>query len=435
MAGAAGVVAAAGAAVIGMTPTLASSPQLLGDSSVYYLPGTKIGDVRTDPESQDFVAAMLQGSKNQTVDPATVKIIDYPGGFWPVSTGGLNDPTYNQSVADGLAALSGRPVSGDTIVGFSQGAVVATEYKREHPNSGVNYVLIENPNRPNGGILERFNGLHIPILDISFNGSTPTDGDPTVDISRQYDGWSDFPTYPLNLLATVNALAGIYYLHGNTQDLGSTDVSSIDKTNSMYYQQHGTTTYYLIPTDQLPILMPFNGIVPDPVLKALDPPLRALVELGYDRSDYGKPTPARAAPIVNPTTVAQAVGNATGQGVQAALADAGASTASTVNPSVTRDAIAGPEHSAKMPDVSKVLPTPDVLKPITPKSPRLPKLPSVTASPLSSTIGIKAPSVESKGTDGPQRAAKTAQSVRQAQSPKHLAPHKAKGTADHAPAN
>jgi PE-PPE domain len=56
----------------------------------------------------------------------------------------------------------------------------------------------------------------------------------------------------------------------------------------------------LIPTKELPLLMPFNGIVPDPILKALDPPLRFLVELGYDRTDYSRPTPAKLIPDADP---------------------------------------------------------------------------------------------------------------------------------------
>lgn len=320
--------AAAGAAVVGLTPTLSASPQLLANQ-VYYLPGTKVGELRTDEQSRAFAAAMLAGSGGPVLDPGDVQVIDYPGGFWPVSAGGLNDPTYDESVAEGVADLDAKaPGQGDTVIGFSQGAVVATEYKRTPAGAGLNYVLIENPNRPNGGILERFNGLHVPILDISFNGATPTQGGDTVDISRQYDGWSDFPAYPANLLATANAIAGIVYLHGDSQDLGPSSVSDIDTThgNTMYYQTHGDTTYYLIPTERLPILMPLEGIVPDPVLDAADAPLRELVELGYDRSDYSKPTPVGLGPAVNPLTVAKNLTNATVAGIQKGLAESGAAT-------------------------------------------------------------------------------------------------------------
>ena len=159
---------------------------------------------------------------------------------------------------------------------------------------GNTYVLVANPGRPNGGILERFNGVSVPILDITFNGATPTDGDITYDIARQYDGWADFPKYPLNLLATANAVLGIVYLHGKyDQDIDPADLDNPAKTDKTVYNN---TTYYLIHTDRLPLLMPFDGILPDTFLDALDAPLRELVELGYDRTNYGNPYPGRVVP-------------------------------------------------------------------------------------------------------------------------------------------
>jgi hypothetical protein len=296
--GAAGI-ALTGIAVLGAAPTITASPQLV--ANVYYVPGTKIGDVRTEAEFETFADAMIAGSIG---DPAgTPKYIGYPGGFWPVSAGGLSDPTYDRSVGIGVAdLLAAHPTDGDVIIGYSQGAVVASTYKAADPNTNITYVLVENPNRPNGGILERFHGLRIPILDVSFNGATVDNGATTVDISRQYDGWSDFPTYPLNLLATANAVAGLALLHGNTQNITDPAVLQDIKAdgNPMYYQEHGSTTYYLIPTARLPLLMPFSGIVPDPVLDAMDTPLRALVELGYDRTDYSAPTPAKLTPNIDP---------------------------------------------------------------------------------------------------------------------------------------
>jgi PE-PPE domain len=82
----------------------------------------------------------------------------------------------------------------------------------------VSFVLMANPSRPNGGILERFVGAHIPIIGITFSGATPTNSpEPhpltTVDITRQYDPMSDFPTNPLNVLADFNVLAGELYIH------------------------------------------------------------------------------------------------------------------------------------------------------------------------------------------------------------------------------
>jgi pimeloyl-ACP methyl ester carboxylesterase len=411
MAGAVGVVAAAGAAVVGLTPTIAASPQLMAD--VYYLPGTKIGTVRTPEQSETFALNIAEAA-GANHDPNDYQEVPYPASIWPFSTGGLSDPKWNDSVAQGLAALTADPPgSGDTIIGYSQGAVVATEYKRLHPNENINYVLVENPNRPNGGVLERFDGLTVPILDITFNGATPVNpasdtSGKTVDISRQYDGWSDFPAYPLNVLADANAIAGIVYLHGSTQDLPDTALDGLSTKGSMYYQVHGDTTYYLIPTDELPILMPFNGIVPDPVLKALDPPLRYLIELGYDRGDYSAPTPAGLVPNLNPVTVVTELAEATVQGVQAGL---GQSTPTIANANARQTpASTGPEltiaKDAPKLDAPKVdLPEIDVPKLVVPKL--IPSKPRTTISPLSTTLTTPKPATKA-GNGGPVKSVQSA---------------------------
>jgi len=410
-AGAAGVVAAAGAAVMGLTPTIAASPQLMSD--IYYLPGTKIGTVRSPAQSETFALAISKAAGQPHTEAEYDEIV-YPASIAPFSTGGLNDPTWNDSVATGLTNLTAaHPQSGDTITGYSQGAVVATEYKRANPNSGINYVLVENPNRPNGGVLERFDGLTVPILNITFNGATPVNpasdiSGETVDISRQYDGWSDFPAYPLNVLADANAIAGIYYLHGSTQDLDADALEGLETPNdTMYYQVHGDTTYYLIPTEQLPILMPFNGIVPDPVLKALDPPLRYLVELGYDRENYSTPTPAGLVPNLNPVTVATGLAAATVQGVETGLAGAGVAAPAISNATVTQPPAASTPTEL---GITKALPKPDVPKVHVPKliPPKLiPPKRGTTFSPLSNTFTAPKPTTKA-GNAGPVKSIQSA---------------------------
>ncbi len=307
MAGGTGIalstVALAAVALIGTTPVTAAGVTLSANSAVYYLKGTEIGDTTGHPAPFAFTTAMMTGA-GRAAPQGDVTVVDYPATIGPFSNGGFGDPSWGVSVGRGIAALGERPQSGDTVFGFSQGAVVATRYKRDHPGNGVNYVLVENPGRPNGGIFERFAGLYVPLLNVTFDGATPVVDDPeegagtTVDIARQYDGWADFPKYPLNLLATANAVLGIVYLHGDTQDLDASALADIDTSDPRYYQQHGDTTYYLVPTKRLPLLMPLRGVVPGAVLDRLDAPLRAVIETGYDRRDYSKNTPAQVFPPV-----------------------------------------------------------------------------------------------------------------------------------------
>jgi hypothetical protein len=236
----------------------------------------------------------------------------------------FTDMTFDQSVAVGQANLdncirgnsctvtpapyflTGKQSLSDTtylVYGYSQSATVATVEKRflaqnPVPGTTVGFNLIANPNRPDGGILERFEGLSIPIVGVTFNGATPTDtGMPTVDVARQYDGIADFPTNPLNLLADVNAGLGFFYLHGSYFGVGT----------PLPQGQFGDTTYFLIPTAVLPLLMPLTQvpIIGTPLAVTLDPFFRVLVEAGYNRTiNPGQPTTAQWLYFPNPIQTA-----------------------------------------------------------------------------------------------------------------------------------
>ena len=237
---------------------------------------------------------------------------------------GPADLTFDASVAAGLANLDGcvrgsectataspyaatavqrLPDSVFAILGRSQSAVIASIEKKNlvaDPLSGAaGFVLVSNPARPNGGILERFAGLYVPIVAITFSGATITDSSRTqplltTDTARQYDGWDDFPTNPLNALADLNAALGAFYLH--PQNLYTDGPAQLQG----YYQD---TTYYIAPSRLLPVLIPLSAVpvIGMPLAKALDAPLRVLVEAGYDRTiNPGQPTPARFLYYPNP---------------------------------------------------------------------------------------------------------------------------------------
>ncbi len=288
--GAAGV-AVAGAAVIGVAPTLAASPQLM--ATLHYLRGTNIGNEPTEQQYRDFIGVVLDGTDTPPPD-APYEKVPYNAGFAPFSHGGFGDLTYNKSVKQGVELLDGQePASGDIIFGFSQGAVVASKYKETH--TGNTYVLVENPSKANGGVMERFKGWTIPFLDVTFSGATPNNGDLTIDVARQYDGWADFPTYLWNPVAVANAIVGIALVHGNTQtELTAADLEAAEAAGNDYYQYDAdsNTKYYVIKTYPVPLLIPLETFLPAPVIAALDAPLRAFIETAYDRTDYSVPTRA-----------------------------------------------------------------------------------------------------------------------------------------------
>ena len=190
------------------------------------------------------------------------------------------------------------------VVGESQSAIISSIEKSNliaHPIAGttVSFILLSNQNRPNGGLLERFVGAYIPILDIPFNGATPTNSPQptpltTVDDAGQYDGWADFPNNPLNLLADLNAVLGATFVHPRLRAFEGTP---------QLQGQFQDTTYYLQPTSILPLLAPLTliPVIGTPLAKALDPPLRVLVETAYNRTiNPGQPTPANFFYFPNP---------------------------------------------------------------------------------------------------------------------------------------
>jgi hypothetical protein len=159
----------------------------------------------------------------------TAEPVPYIAQFWPFpweGWGGLTGAKLDESVASGVAQLTSdlvgthNPSTQNPIVifGYSQGATVVSIEKAQlsrlpaQDQANINFVLIGNPNRPNGGLFERLAAFGtVPILDATFGQPTPTDtAMSTVDVAFQYDGVADFPLYPINLLAVLNAAAGLF---------------------------------------------------------------------------------------------------------------------------------------------------------------------------------------------------------------------------------
>lgn len=269
-------------------------------------------------DSLDLYIAPTGTARGDSGDPGQYRTLAVytPEQFWPM----FGAMSFDASVAAGVASLTAGlagAVGPAVVFGYSQSARIATVVLRmlDGAVGPLSFVLVANPNRPNGGILQRFAGLVVPLLGVTFDGATPTGSVPTADISQQYDGWSDFPARPLNLLADLNALAGIALLHSHYD-------MTVDDT--MIQTVAGNTTYYLIPTPRLPILMALEYLgVPSPILTALDAPLRVVVEWAYDRADPGAPTTARTTGQTDPLTALSNLAAAIPTGLDDGLAEAG----------------------------------------------------------------------------------------------------------------
>lgn len=282
-----------------------------------------------DSSTKNFIVPALGG----TADSYQQVPIYTPEQVWPFS--GLTSDTINRSFIEGTADLDaaiaaqsaanpGEPI---VVYGFSQSTAVFIREKSElirrqaagESVPDVTFIGTGFGTRPNGGINERLNGVYIPIIDYNFDGASPdTDSSfKTIDIARQYDGVADFPLYPLNLIADLNALFGILFVHTSYSKV------SIDPTSPLYVagtkvETHVDTTYYLIPTANLPLFDPLRLLgVPESLIDIVEPVARVLVEAGYDRTiPQYVPTPARLIPPLNLGQVASDLAAAVVQGVQ-----------------------------------------------------------------------------------------------------------------------
>ena len=240
-------------------------------------------------------------------------VVDAAGGIpenaYPF--GGVKQLTFEQSVNEGLQildpAIQQQLAQGNTVnvYGYSQGAVVASlemaklqaEGVPGGPNSPVSFTIVGDPMNPNGGFYERFAGLQLPSLGINFYGATPSTPYPTQIYTIEYDGYADFPRYPLNFLSDINALSSqnhFYYHVLTTQQLNSMAIQLPTSGPT-------TTTYYMIPSNNLPLLGPIRGLpfIGNPLADLLQPDMTYLVNLGYGDPRYGwstgpanVPTPA-----------------------------------------------------------------------------------------------------------------------------------------------
>jgi PE-PPE domain len=313
--------------------------------------------VRLVDDSEPVNALMVGGTFQPTpTEPWMASIItDYidpatGGNYTPVAVTTPETVPLDLSLQTGVADLQAamqqqemaNPNAPFLIEGYSQSGVLVTDEKevlatmeahgQQIPN--VTLLMLGDPNRPNGGLFERFDGGYIPGAEVTATGAEPTTtGIDTIDISGQYDPASDFPQYPVNLVSDLNSLIAGLYVHG---DYGGLDQSVFPGANfeplpggdydyaSQYVlgateivkQIDGDTTFYFVPDTNLPLLDPLLSLgVPESWVNVFQPFLQVIVEAGYDRSiPFGDPTAAELIPTIDPATFSLELGNGVVQG-------------------------------------------------------------------------------------------------------------------------
>ncbi|OBH15270.1 PE-PPE domain-containing protein [Mycolicibacter terrae] len=208
----------------------------------------------------------------------------FPGNLSEVQGAQILAEAINKEVATGEVNAE-NPVY---VFGYSQSAAMSamTMEQLQHqgvPAEDVHFVLVGNAANPNGGIVEM---LNLWGGDLTFwNGLTlghPTPDYYTTDVyTMEYDGYADFPKYPLNLLSTLNAIAGMFLIHDGYLGLSHEDIANAIPLDST--DPSGLTNYYMIPTEHLPLLdlLRLNPVWGSPLAALLEPSMRILVNLGY----------------------------------------------------------------------------------------------------------------------------------------------------------
>ena len=305
----------------------------------------------------DFVANVVSKYVMPNFPVGLVQALAMPAGEYPDS--GIKDLTQNVSIAEGVTILNNaiqqQLALGNTVnvLGYSQGANIAALEMQALDPSGtpsslpINFVLLGNSMNPNGGWDARFPGLSLPTLGFSTLGPAPSNDFMTKDYTLEYDGWADFPQYPIDIFSDLNALAGMVTVHTTYDTLSTAQIGS---ATVLPTQGPTMTTYYMIPNPDLPLLEPLRLIpyIGNPTADLLQPILTPLVNWGYGNPNYGWSTgPANVTtpfgflpPLSDTAALGPALLNGIPQGINAAIGDLYAE---------------GPPQLPSLPDISQAL--------------------------------------------------------------------------------
>jgi hypothetical protein len=272
---------------------------------------------------------------------------------YPEATSGVlaGFPELYTSIGQGMLILENAIKTNlangvsSTVFGYSQSSVIAGLVMKQLAETGVvvpdgalQFVLIGNTAAPNGGLAERFVGQNLPSVGMAFDGATPSNLYPTDMYTIEYDGLGgDFPKYPINFLADLNAAMGYLYRHGLFLSLTSDEVNqAVLLPGSKSLGADSLTDYYMIPStalpgtnSYLPLLQPLLGlpVIGKPLADLVQPALTVLINLGYGGDNLGYSTPANVPtpfglfPDVNVGTVVNELIAGIQQGVTAFVGD------------------------------------------------------------------------------------------------------------------
>ncbi|WP_198345019.1 PE-PPE domain-containing protein [Mycobacterium sp. JS623] len=335
---------------------------------------------RGDPGAVN-VPHKLQGN----VRPPTFSYIpiQYPAGFDIENSTNAGVPVLANAITN--PANSGQFLM---VVGYSEGTIVAEKVRRNldpsdpgapplNPTNdptkpGLLWVMIASPNVPNGGIFSRFPGLNIPFFVTSNGAAGPSEYNTTY-VTNEYDPYGDFPAY-FNPLSLANSLVAVMYVHPD-QYYDSVNYDPLTNTtndpnvliNPVTHMVNGhpvTDTYVFVRAEHLPLFAPVRQIagilqltpLTEPVLGAVEPLVRLLVDMGYtDRQNLNPETPVQFSLITPPGKVLETVAGvpgAIGQGVTNLVTGTEAIPGSVPSPLSTTNSPPSPLSTTNSPSIT-----------------------------------------------------------------------------------
>jgi hypothetical protein len=207
----------------------------------------------------------------------------------PYNTNGL----FLNTVQQGAAMLNTYLNSGSgqmVAFGHSLGAVVCNYWLSNYvagpisttsiSPANLSFVFIGNSVSVYGGALGPESGALWPNwfgTGVTAPANTPYT---VLEVKRQYDGWTDWPTGTMNFDAEFNAFAGQNIVHPSYQNVNPlpTAPGNVSYT-PLVGGSPGNITYVWSQTTPVPIY----GTVVDPVVTSLDQAIRPTIEAAYNR--------------------------------------------------------------------------------------------------------------------------------------------------------
>ena len=390
------------AAAAGFFPLPEVTPTVCTESSqaCAYIVGPSGVPIPDEPYDQVVMAWYIEPNKphNPPNSPDDLvyspQVIFTPEGAYPIT--GVKQLPIDPSSQEGLTEVRntfeatlqvlqpGTPIS---YFGYSQSAIISSLFQiyqagcsgstcpppapptpGDWPIEGldpdqVTFITVGQEMNPNGGWFSRFAGFTAPSPGLVFYGATPEEtwASRTINYTLEYDGFADYPRYPLNFLSSLNAAMGIILVHTNYASrsyfqnvygaldpqqaidpvlatfgpaVACQDASSTCKRLPTTPGTEDSQEYYFIPTPNLPLLAPLRAIplIGTPIADLIQPALKVIVDLGYADWAHGFGTPADQPPAnvllefgvfpdVDPLEVAGKLIAGIGQGISDFIAD------------------------------------------------------------------------------------------------------------------